>query len=235
MVVRAKNPVHPALFPILVFRNTPGSPILLGLDLSAMISPVVHTGAINISSSSMVMMLNIQIAEIHEKASRYSPVSGIIGPILRWEMFLIPEDDRIPPLPTCTSNSLHTYYSVRFSVSSPISLVAMIGATVLTMHRTTKVKRQDASRQNAIDSERTIMRRTTDQRVDRGDRGTTGPNKKERGGRLRYHITMKKEGDYAATSGRGGRIRLFHGRGAKETSECTSSFTRCTSNWERSR
>lgn len=258
MVVRAKNPVHPALFPILVFRNTPGSPILLGLDLSAMISPVVHIGAIAVSSSSVVMMLNIQIAEIHEKVSRYSPVSGIIGPILRWEMFLIPDDDHIPPLPTCTStasprytvhageiqswtnsetsgNSLHTYYSVRFSVSSPISLVAMIGATVLTMHRTTKVKRQDASRQNAIDSERTIMRRTTDQRVDRGDGGTTGPNKKERGGRLRYHITMKKEGGYAATSGRGGRIRLFHGGAAEETSECTSSFTRCTSSWARSR
>ncbi|EEF27210.1 conserved hypothetical protein [Ricinus communis] len=40
----------------------------------------------------------------------------------------------------------------------------MIGAIVLTMHRTTHgaVKRQDLFRRNAIDFRRTIMRRTTD-------------------------------------------------------------------------
>ena len=59
-------------------------------------------------------------------------------------------------------NLLYTYYSVWFLVPSPILLVAMIGAIVLTMHRTTKVKRQDVFRRNAIDSRRTIMRRTTD-------------------------------------------------------------------------
>ncbi len=48
-------------------------------------------------------------------------------------------------------------------VSSLILLVAMIGAIVLTMHRTTKVQRQDVFRRNALDSRRTIMRRTTDQ------------------------------------------------------------------------
>lgn len=189
MVVRAKNPVHPVSFPIPVFRNTSGLPISLGLDFFAMIFPVVHIGAIAVSSLPVVMMLNIQIAEIHEKVSRYPPVSGIIGLILRWEMFLIPDNDHIPSLPTSISttsprytvhaggirswtnsetsgNSLHTYYFVRFSVSSPIPSVAMIGATVLTMHRTTRVKRQDVFRQNAIDFKRTIMRRTTDQQVD---------------------------------------------------------------------
>ncbi len=121
-------------------------------------------------------MLNIQIAEIHEKGSRYPPVSGMIGPILRWEMFLITENDHIPYTPVesrslvfdatsalwgnptaavgndlgytvhavdipswtnseTSGNSIHTYYSVRLSVSSTIPSVAMIGATVLTMHR----------------------------------------------------------------------------------------------------
>ena len=36
MVVRAKNPVHSVLFPILVFCDTSGLLILLGLDFSAM-------------------------------------------------------------------------------------------------------------------------------------------------------------------------------------------------------
>ena len=51
MVVRAKNPVHSVLFPILVFCDTSGLLILLGLDFSAMIFPVVHIGAIADSNS----------------------------------------------------------------------------------------------------------------------------------------------------------------------------------------
>jgi len=112
-------------------------------------------------------------------------VSGIIGLILWWEMFFILDNETIPLLPTqrnttslrytvyagkvrswtnleTLGNLLYTYYFVWFLVSSLILLVAMIGAIVLTMHRTTQVKRQDVFRRNAIDFRRTIMRRTTD-------------------------------------------------------------------------
>ncbi|CAN0903357.1 hypothetical protein LINGRAHAP2_LOCUS22507 [Linum grandiflorum] len=41
----------------------------------------------------------------------------------------------------------------------------MIGAIVLTMHRTTKVKRQDIFRRNDIDFRRTIMSSTIDKRL----------------------------------------------------------------------
>jgi len=58
MVVRAKNPVHSVLFPILVFCDTSGLLILLGLDFSAMIFPVVHIGAIAVSFLFVVMMFN---------------------------------------------------------------------------------------------------------------------------------------------------------------------------------
>ncbi|XBI40624.1 hypothetical protein VPH35_125198 [Triticum aestivum] len=168
MVVRAKNPVHSVLFPILVFCDTSGLLILLGLDFSAMISPVVHIGAIAVSFLFVVMMFNIQIAEIHEEVLRYLPVS---------------DNETIPLLPThrnttslrytvyagkvrswtnleTLGNLLYTYYSVWFLVSSLILLVAMIGAIVLTMHRTTKVKRQDVFRRNALDSRSHIMNRT---------------------------------------------------------------------------
>ncbi|MFS8023934.1 putative NADH:ubiquinone reductase (H(+)-translocating) [Helianthus anomalus] len=184
MVVRAKNPVHSVLFPIPVFRNTSGLLLLLGLDFFAMIFPVVHIGAIAVSFLFVVMMFNIQIAEIHEEVLRYLPVSGIIGLIFWWEMFFILDNESIPLLPTqrnttslrymvyagnvrswtnleTLGNLLYTYYFVWFLVPSLILLVAMIGAIVLTLHRTTKVKRQDVFRQNAIDSRRTIMRGMT--------------------------------------------------------------------------
>ncbi|KAJ0777727.1 putative NADH:ubiquinone reductase (H(+)-translocating) [Helianthus annuus] len=96
-------------------------------------------------------------------------------------MFFILDNESIPLLPTqrnttslryvvyarkvrswtnleTLGNLLYTYYSVWFLVPSLILLVAMIGAIVLTMHRTTKVKRHDVFGRNAIDSRRTIMR-----------------------------------------------------------------------------
>lgn len=147
-----------------------------------MIFLVVYIGAIAVLFLFVVMMLNIQIAEIHEKVLRYLPVSGIIGLIFWWEMFFILDNDYIPLLPTSSfynwanslrytvyageiqgwtnletlGNLLYTYYFVWFLVSSLILLVAMIGAIVLTMHRTTRVKRQDVFRQNAIDFKRTM-------------------------------------------------------------------------------
>ena len=56
MVARAKNPVHSVLFSILVFRDTSGLLLLLGLDFSAMIFPVVHIGAIAVSFLFVVMI-----------------------------------------------------------------------------------------------------------------------------------------------------------------------------------
>nr|YP_009277465.1 NADH dehydrogenase subunit 6 [Psilotum nudum]AOH05935.1 NADH dehydrogenase subunit 6 [Psilotum nudum] len=179
MVVRAKNPVHSVSFFILVFCNTSGLPPVLGLDFFAMIFSVVYIGAIAVSSPFVVMMLNIRIAEIHENVLRYSPVGGIIGLIFLLEIFVILDNDYIPILPTSLSttylrytvyagkmqswtnpetlgNSLYTNYLFLFLVSSLILLVAMIGAIVLTMHKTTKVKRQDVFQQNAIDSHKTI-------------------------------------------------------------------------------
>ncbi|KAJ1278813.1 hypothetical protein BS78_04G107500 [Paspalum vaginatum] len=183
MVVRAKSPIHSVLFPILIFCDTSCLLILLGLNFSTMIFVVVHIGAIVDSFLFMVMMLNIQIAEIHVEVLRYLLVGGIIVLIFWWEMFFILDNETIPLLPThrnttslgytvCAGkvrswtdletlgNLLYTYCSVWFLVSSLILLVAMIGAIVLTMHRITKVKKPDVFRRNALDS-RTIIGRPT--------------------------------------------------------------------------
>ncbi len=86
MVIRAKNPIHSVLFFILVFFNTSGLLILLGLDFFAMIFLVVYVGAIAVLFLFVVMMLNIKIAKIHENVLRYLPVGGIIGLIFLLEI-----------------------------------------------------------------------------------------------------------------------------------------------------
>jgi NADH-ubiquinone oxidoreductase chain 6 len=182
MVIRARNPVHSVLFLILVFCNTSGLLVLLGLDFFAMIFLVVYVGAIAVLFLFVVMMLNIKIAEIHENVLRYLPVGGIIGLIFLLEIFLVVDNDYIPILPTELSttglfqytvyaskiqswtnletlgNLLYTTYFYLFLVSSLILLVAMIGAIVLTMHKTTQVKRQDVFQQNMIDFKKTIKK-----------------------------------------------------------------------------
>lgn len=182
MVIRAKNPVHSVLFLILVFCNSSALLVLLGLDFFAMILLVVYVGAIAVLFLFVVMMLNIKIAEIHENVLRYLPVGGIIGLIFLLEIFLIVDNDYIPLFePTNISanfftyttyaskiqswtniesvgNLLYTTYFILFLVSSLILLVAMIGAIVLTMHKTAKVKRQDVFQQNAINFQTTIKK-----------------------------------------------------------------------------
>lgn len=182
MVIRAKNPVHSVLFLILVFCNSAALLVLLGLDFFAMILLVVYVGAIAVLFLFVVMMLNIKIAEIHENVLRYLPVGGIIGLIFLLEIFLIVDNDYLPlfepaiisnPYEAYTAyaskiqswsniesigNLLYTTYFILFLVSSLILLVAMIGAIVLTMHKTAKVKRQDVFQQNAINYQTTIKK-----------------------------------------------------------------------------
>ncbi|KAK4838573.1 hypothetical protein QYF36_014801 [Acer negundo] len=130
MVARAKNPVHSVLFPIPVFRDTSGLLLLLGLDFSAMIFPVVHIGAIAVSFLFVVMMFHIQIAEIHEEVLRYLPVSGIIGLIFWWEMFFILDNETIPLLPT-QRNTTSLRYTVYAGKTNTLETTGPYGATPL--------------------------------------------------------------------------------------------------------
>uniref|UniRef100_A0ACD5UA38 Uncharacterized protein n=1 Tax=Avena sativa TaxID=4498 RepID=A0ACD5UA38_AVESA len=65
-----------------------------------MIFAVVRIGAIVFSFLFVVMMFNIQIAEIHEEVLRYLSVSGIILLIFWWQIFFILDNETIPLLPT---------------------------------------------------------------------------------------------------------------------------------------
>jgi NADH-ubiquinone oxidoreductase chain 6 len=181
MVIRAKNPIHSVLFLILVFCNVSGLLVLLGVEFFAMIFLVVYVGAIAVLFLFVVMMLNIKIAEMHENVIRYLPVGGVVGLIFLLEIFLVVENDFIPvfQFTDYTAHSvlnfelfankvqsitnieaigqiLYTHYFYLFIVASLILLVAMIGAIVLTMHKTTLVKRQEVFKQNAIDFAKTI-------------------------------------------------------------------------------
>lgn len=93
MVIQARNPVHSVLFLILVFFNSAGLLLLLGLDFFALIFLVVYVGAIAVLFLFVVMMLSISLAEINEKRARYLPIGGALGFLFLLEIFLIIDND----------------------------------------------------------------------------------------------------------------------------------------------
>lgn len=186
MVIQAKNPVHSVLFLILVFFNSAGLLIMLGLDFFAMIFLVVYVGAIAVLFLFVVMMLNIKLAEINEKRLRYLPIGGFLGILFLLEIFVIVDNDLIPLLhdPSVTTGMtnlslvftqwavikesannisalgsiIYTYYFYFFCMASLILLVAMIGAIVLTMHKGVTHKRQQVFQQNTREFAKTVAK-----------------------------------------------------------------------------
>jgi NADH:ubiquinone oxidoreductase subunit 6 (subunit J) len=187
MVIQSRNPVHSVLFLILVFFNSAGLLILLGLDFFAMVFLVVYVGAIAVLFLFVVMMLNIKLAEISERKLRYVPIGGFLGLLFLGEMILIVNNDLIPWLgsPKMWTASpqtspgpwvswaqlleavtplesigvlLYTYYFYFFIVASLILLVAMLGAIVLTLHKGVHVKRQEVFEQNTREFAKTVTK-----------------------------------------------------------------------------
>ena len=187
MVIQSRNPVHSVLFLILVFFNSAGLLILLGLDFFAMVFLVVYVGAIAVLFLFVIMMLNIKLAEISEKKLRYLPIGSFLGLLFLGEMVLIVNNDLIPwlgsselwtsmpqtnpgpwtswaqlleavtPLESVGA-LLYTYYFYFFIVASLILLVAMLGAIVLTLHKGVYVKRQEVFDQNTREFAKTVSK-----------------------------------------------------------------------------
>ena len=79
MVIAAKNPVHSVLFLILAFVNAAGLFVLLGAEFLAMILIVVYVGAVAVLFLFVVMMLDVDFAELRQGFLNYLPIGGVIG------------------------------------------------------------------------------------------------------------------------------------------------------------
>jgi NADH-quinone oxidoreductase subunit J len=163
MVIASRNPVHSVLFLILAFVNAAGLFLLLGAEFLAMILVVVYVGAVAVLFLFVVMMLDVDFAELREGFLQYLPVGGLIGIVLLVEILLvvgawtIGATPRVAaaPLPADISNTeaiglvLYTKYIYYFQASGLVLLVAMIGAIVLTLQHKQGVKRQNIADQVA--------------------------------------------------------------------------------------
>src|SRR4051812_15809628 len=79
MVISSKNPVHCVLFLILAFFNAAGLFVLLGAEYIAMTLVIVYVGAVAVLFLFVVMMLNVNFAEMREGFLKYLPVGGAVA------------------------------------------------------------------------------------------------------------------------------------------------------------
>ena len=173
MVIASRNPVHSVLFLILAFFNAAGLFVLMGAEFLAMILVVVYVGAIAVLFLFVVMMLDINFAELRQGFLQYLPIGALTGLILLVELIMIggtwvvspgaagaaavpaPDPDAIPNT-EALGQVLYTKYALLFQLSGLVLLVAMIGAIVLTLRKREGVKRQSIPAQIARTREESI-------------------------------------------------------------------------------
>ncbi|MDP3693787.1 NADH-quinone oxidoreductase subunit J [Bradyrhizobium sp.] len=164
MVIVSRNPVHSVLFLILAFVNASGLFILMGAEFLGMILIVVYVGAVAVLFLFVIMMLDVDFAQLREGFLEYLPFGLVIGAIFLAELLLVAGGWVINPdiaksaistIPANVSNTealglvLYTTYIHYFQIAGMVLLVAMIGAIVLTLRHKVSVKRQDINVQNA--------------------------------------------------------------------------------------
>ena len=164
MVTISRNPVHSVLWLILAFLSSAGLFVLLGAEFVAMLLIIVYVGAVAVLFLFVVMMLDIDFAELKGEMARTMPLAMLIGIIILMELSLgvgawVQADgamglrDAVAPAADQVENTralgliIYDKYILLFQLSGLILLVAMIGAILLTMRHRKDVKRQNVLHQ----------------------------------------------------------------------------------------
>ena len=163
LTISARNPVHSVLWLILAFFNAAGLMILVGAEFIAMLLVIVYVGAVAVLFLFVVMMLDIDFAELRAGFARYLPFGMLLALVLLSEMVFavgawkaggIDMGRRLGATPTDMPNIqalgalLYTRYLYIFEGAGLVLLVAMIGAIVLTHRTRTGLRPQNVGAQN---------------------------------------------------------------------------------------
>jgi NADH-quinone oxidoreductase subunit J len=162
LTITARNPVHAVLWLILAFFNAAGLMVLVGAEFIAMLLVIVYVGAVAVLFLFVVMMLNIDFAELRSGFVRYLPVGLLLAIGLAVEVFMAlgaysvgaielsrraaPIDAAVPNI-QAIGNLLYTRYLFIFEGAGLVLLVAMIGAIVLTHRERGGTRPQNINRQ----------------------------------------------------------------------------------------
>jgi NADH-quinone oxidoreductase subunit J len=165
ITILARNPVHSVLWLILAFFNAAGLMVLVGAEFIAMLLVIVYVGAVAVLFLFVVMMLDIDFAELRAGFVKNFPLGMALAAVLLCELVLgigaqragalklgTPDGASATPLGMSNTEAigslLYGRYLFLFEAAGIILLVAMIGAIVLTHRQRTDTRGQNVSRQN---------------------------------------------------------------------------------------
>jgi len=166
-VITVRNPVHAALHLVLAFFTCAGLWLLLEAEFLAITLVLVYVGAVMVLFLFVVMMLDINVAEVKEGFTRNLPVGLTVAGLMILELWLVmkskafdAEQMPMPPAHTADySNTreigsvLYTEYVYPFEIASVILVVAIIAAIALTLSKRKVAKTQDPSEQVKVRSQ----------------------------------------------------------------------------------
>ncbi len=161
MTIASRNPVHSVLWLILAFFNAAGLFVLLGAEFIAMLLVIVYVGAVAVLFLFVVMMLDVDTAELRAGVARYWPFAAILALVFFAELLvalMAKGEAAAPPAKAAAAtpavpniegigNLLYTRYLYIFEAAGLVLLVAMIGAIVLTHRKRSNLRPQDVSAQ----------------------------------------------------------------------------------------
>ncbi len=173
--ILSRNPVHSVLWLITAFFNAAGLMVLVGAEFIAMLLVIVYVGAVAVLFLFVVMMLDIDFAEMRAGFVRNFPLGVALALVLVAELVLglgayqagglaLPSQtvgaaslavDNLAADGSSASNTaaigalLYSRYLFLFEAAGIILLVAMIGAIVLTHRQRSSALRQNVSAQIA--------------------------------------------------------------------------------------
>jgi NADH-quinone oxidoreductase subunit J len=163
-VIVSRNPVYSALSLVLCFITSAAVWLLIEAEFLAVVLVLVYVGAVMVLFLFVVMMLDINLAELRSGFARYAwlgwltalaVVIEIVGVV--WVRG-VGIDVSKGPAPTAPdySNTLelgqvmYTKYAYPFELAAVLLLVAIVAAISLTLRRRPGLKVQDISKQVAV-------------------------------------------------------------------------------------
>ncbi|MEJ2309592.1 MAG: NADH-quinone oxidoreductase subunit J [Gammaproteobacteria bacterium] len=164
MVITRRNPVHSVLFLVLAFFNAAGLWMLLQAEFLAITLVLVYVGAVMVLFLFVVMMLDIEVAELRASFIRYMPLGILIGVLMIVELLMVvgPQhfglDKFAAPVRHGADYSntkelgemLYTNYLYPFEIAAVILLVAIVAAISLTLRRRPDTKYLDPATQVVV-------------------------------------------------------------------------------------
>jgi NADH-quinone oxidoreductase subunit J len=164
-VISTRNPVFSALALVMCFVTSAAIWLLIEAEFLAVVLVLVYVGAVMVLFLFVVMMLDIDLAELRQGFTRFAWLGWLtalaviieIAGVVWAKGGLGVDASRVAtPQPADYSNTLelgkllYTRYAYPLELAAMLLLVAIVAAIALTMRRRPGLKKQDVDAQNAV-------------------------------------------------------------------------------------